>query len=203
MARMRTAAKRREILEGAAVVFARQGYHSATLSHVAKELGVGLGTIYRYFDSKAGLFRAIIETVTGEVVTAIAAESPTASETLDAYRAQVERIGRSLFESFKRNRAMATLLFVEAPGMSDDFRREMRLMLRFMAASTQAYLDNGVSRGFLRANLDTELTAILINALTYEGVRQYVEHQEAAPFLDRWLAAVLSLMFEGVGPRPG
>ena len=48
----RAADKRRQILEAAIHVFARQGFHSARVSDVAEEAGVAYGLVYHYFDSK-------------------------------------------------------------------------------------------------------------------------------------------------------
>lgn len=48
--------RRDEILETAAALFARHGYSATTTEMLAEELGVGKGTIYRYFPTKRDLF---------------------------------------------------------------------------------------------------------------------------------------------------
>jgi len=53
--------RRREILETAAEVFAKSGYHMTEVDVIADKLGVGKGTIYRYFPSKQKLFTAVME----------------------------------------------------------------------------------------------------------------------------------------------
>jgi TetR/AcrR family transcriptional regulator, mexJK operon transcriptional repressor len=55
-----SAAKRQQILEGAARVFAAHGYEGASMSQIARDAGVSKGTLYNYFDSKATLFAAFI-----------------------------------------------------------------------------------------------------------------------------------------------
>jgi AcrR family transcriptional regulator len=53
------AARRRdEILERAAAFFSEYGYPNADMQSLANELGVGKGTLYRYFASKEELFFA-------------------------------------------------------------------------------------------------------------------------------------------------
>ncbi len=47
--------RRRQILDAAAVVFARRGYHRARTKEIAAEAGVAEGTIYKYFKSKEAL----------------------------------------------------------------------------------------------------------------------------------------------------
>ena len=50
--------KKIEILNGAAAVFARDGYEGANVSHIAREAGVSKGTVYNYFPTKAEMFAA-------------------------------------------------------------------------------------------------------------------------------------------------
>lgn len=50
--------KQRQILRGAAEVFAEDGYEGASMSRIAACAGVSKGTLYNYFDSKADMFAA-------------------------------------------------------------------------------------------------------------------------------------------------
>lgn len=50
--------KRKQILLGAARVFAADGYEGASMARIAAEAGVSKGTLYNYFESKAALFSA-------------------------------------------------------------------------------------------------------------------------------------------------
>src|SRR5512133_1765205 len=51
-ARTPVADKRRQILDAAVRVFARQGFHSTRVSDIADEAGVAYGLVYHYFRSK-------------------------------------------------------------------------------------------------------------------------------------------------------
>jgi AcrR family transcriptional regulator len=53
--------RREEILDAAAKMFAERGYPNTDLQLVARELGVGKGTLYRYFPSKQDLFLASVD----------------------------------------------------------------------------------------------------------------------------------------------
>jgi AcrR family transcriptional regulator len=57
----RGAARREEILEAAAGLFARHGYSNTDTQLLADHLRVGKGTIYRYFASKQDLFLAAVD----------------------------------------------------------------------------------------------------------------------------------------------
>jgi len=51
---------RRRILDAAREVFFRDGFMAANLDEVAQKAGVAKGTLYRYFDSKAELYVAVL-----------------------------------------------------------------------------------------------------------------------------------------------
>src|SRR6266704_2010011 len=55
--------RREQILETAAKLFAKHGYANADTQLLAEELGVGKGTIYRYFPSKEEVFLAAADRV--------------------------------------------------------------------------------------------------------------------------------------------
>lgn len=54
------AESRRRILEAARDVFFRDGFMSANLDEMAEKAGVAKGTLYRYFESKADLYVAVL-----------------------------------------------------------------------------------------------------------------------------------------------
>ena len=58
---MRGEKRRRQILEAAVVVFAREGYEKASIAKVCTEAQIARGTLYQYFRDKNALFREVIE----------------------------------------------------------------------------------------------------------------------------------------------
>lgn len=53
------AAKRRQIMKAAETLFSGGRFHEVTMEEVAREAGVGKGTIYRYFRDKDELFSEV------------------------------------------------------------------------------------------------------------------------------------------------
>ncbi len=53
--------KAAQILRGATLVFAEDGYEGASMSRIAQEAGVSKGTLYNYFAGKAELFAAYVQ----------------------------------------------------------------------------------------------------------------------------------------------
>lgn len=52
-------ARRRQILDGATRCFSRNGFHTASMQDVLREVGLSAGAVYRYFTSKDELIAAI------------------------------------------------------------------------------------------------------------------------------------------------
>ena len=64
------AARKKQILDAAAAVFAEKGFHPTTIRDIAKHAGIADGTIYNYFENKSmlliGIFEQMRETVVAE-----------------------------------------------------------------------------------------------------------------------------------------
>ncbi|MEV4033373.1 TetR/AcrR family transcriptional regulator [Streptomyces umbrinus] len=60
-------ARRRQILDGAARCFARNGFHAASMQDVLKEVDLSAGAVYRYFSGKDELIAAIVTEVLGGI----------------------------------------------------------------------------------------------------------------------------------------
>jgi AcrR family transcriptional regulator len=59
--RMPRVARRAQILEAATDAFARAGYAGTSLDDIAREAGVSRVIVYRHFESKADLYRAVLD----------------------------------------------------------------------------------------------------------------------------------------------
>lgn len=60
-ARSRAARQRERILDAAEICFIQSGFHGASMADVATTAGMSAGLIYRYFDGKSAIVKAIIE----------------------------------------------------------------------------------------------------------------------------------------------
>ena len=60
--------RRAQLLESALPVFARLGYAGAGTRDLARAAGVSEPILYRHFDGKSGLFRAVLEEVEARIV---------------------------------------------------------------------------------------------------------------------------------------
>ncbi|MEU0523445.1 TetR/AcrR family transcriptional regulator [Streptomyces niveus] len=59
----RGAARKAQIFEAAATVFARQGYHGARMDDIVKQSGLSKGALYWYFKSKEELATGLVDQI--------------------------------------------------------------------------------------------------------------------------------------------
>ncbi len=91
---------RARILEAARIVFFRDGFMSANLDEVAERAEVAKGTLYRYFESKADLYVAVLSQDGRLFEDRLRATISDAVSPAD----QVRRTARFYFEHWIRNR---------------------------------------------------------------------------------------------------
>lgn len=94
------AVQRQRILDAARDVFFRDGFMDANLDEVARGAGVAKGTLYRYFESKADLYVAILSD-NGQVFQERMRE---AGATEGAASDRIRELGRFYFRHWTRNR---------------------------------------------------------------------------------------------------
>ena len=61
MAREKDEGKRQAIMAAAKKLFAQEGFHGASISDMARETGLPVGSIYTYFENKEDLIRSVID----------------------------------------------------------------------------------------------------------------------------------------------
>jgi TetR/AcrR family fatty acid metabolism transcriptional regulator len=133
------------ILESAAAVFARKGYHQATIRDIAELADVADGTIYNYYASKRDLLLAMTQHVIAD----------SAGQVLEAYQAEDDRdfltaILSDRFRFIERNsdfvRATMTEVWTDQRFRSQYFNQVIAPLLHSMEGYLQARIDAGSVR---------------------------------------------------------
>ena len=91
MAREKDEGKRQAIMAAAKKLFAQEGFHGASISDMARETGLPVGSIYTYFENKEDLIRTVIDEGWGEFFDGLTlalsrAESPERQFAIIIYR---------------------------------------------------------------------------------------------------------------------
>src|SRR5689334_7440337 len=85
-----------EIRDAAMRVFARKGISSTTMQDIASEAGISAGAIYRYFDGKDALVRAVFDECREENQARFEEARDAFGSPFDAFLA----VGRAVWDEF-------------------------------------------------------------------------------------------------------
>ena len=191
--------RRREVLDAAYKVFAEKGYHNAGMADIAREMGVGHGTVYRYFSSKLDLATAVLEELIVKITEVVVAESPESITTLDEYRDCLGRIGERFYSLLEENPEIHRWLFYEALSIDETVTARINAAFDLFAGYTELYLRNGIERGFLRPDIHTRETSLAINSMLFEAARRLPMTEPIDEDFKRvWSETIVGLILIGV-----
>ncbi len=159
----RTAEKRERIVEAAMRAFAEQGYQGARIEDIATELRIAKGSIFQHFGSKAGLFLAAYRRATESLPAWLDAPDEVAAGGFWAIlRFWLERTEHLVEQDWVPYR----VVLVGDYGADLSLRREInRFLLSEDPYGTLEFVEYGIRRGDLRADLDPELAASMLDWL--------------------------------------
>jgi AcrR family transcriptional regulator len=95
------------LLDAAAMVFARRGYHGASVEEIASEAGFSTGAVYSNFSGKEELFLALADREVEKQV----AEIHAVAESVEAGGEAAAEAGRQFQELLKRDRDWPLLFY--------------------------------------------------------------------------------------------
>jgi AcrR family transcriptional regulator len=107
-------ARREQILSVARDVFARRGYHNATIDDIALTAGVARGTFYLYFDDKRAIFSELIDRFATQITSSI--QRIVTDDPTRPVARQVHDNIRAILATCLGERAMTKVLFTDAAG---------------------------------------------------------------------------------------
>lgn len=122
--------KRARIIDAAIKVFAERGFHTATVSEIAKAAGVADGTIYLYFKGKDDLLLRLFD----EKMTELLAEARAELEREKSAPDKLARFIQLHLSLVERNPELASVLIVE-------LRQSAQFLKAADRAKLAAYVD--------------------------------------------------------------
>jgi TetR/AcrR family fatty acid metabolism transcriptional regulator len=111
--------RRRQILDAAIRVFARQGFHACRVSDIAREAGVAYGLVYHYFDSKDQVLNELFVERWSLLLQAI--------EEVDSRpippRAKLDAVAGFIIDSYRHDPELMKVIIVEVTRAANSFGR--------------------------------------------------------------------------------
>jgi AcrR family transcriptional regulator len=147
-------ARRDEIIDTSARVFARQGYHATGIAELCTVNGLGKGAFYHYIESKEELLAAIHDRVMDEVMLGadrVAAVGGTPS-------AQLTMLGVELLDVIHRYPDHVWVFLHEFPALTAERADQFRKRRRRYEQRVEEVLQAGIDASEFR-DVDPRLTA--------------------------------------------
>jgi AcrR family transcriptional regulator len=187
------ASSREQLLEAATRVFARSGYHGASMSEIAAEAGFSKGALYWNFTSKEDLFFALLDELDSHLSVLIAAS---ALVPIDEQRQQ--ELSRGLSAVLDNGRDVVRLfheysaLAVRDPKVAARYAaRNARIREELAASARMRHEASGVPLAIPPEDLATAMIA-LVDGLSM----QQLTEPDAVP--EELFGQILSLIDDGM-----
>jgi AcrR family transcriptional regulator len=184
--------KRGAIIEAARTLFAKQGYEETTIAEIARAAGVGVGTVYLYFQNK----RQILVEVSVSVNTSL----ETVMLSPDLLTVPVRQIPRLLIEeSFRKcheNIGVMSLFQVNVPSAEEV--TQLQVADQRIANALDTFFRQMIERRVLEP-FDTTMYAQMLNSLVGAVLKQCfaVEHGENEDLYRERLIELIERLFFG------
>jgi TetR/AcrR family transcriptional regulator len=191
-------AVRDRLIDAAVTLFATRGYAATSTREIVEAAGVTKPALYYYFDSKEGIFRAILEEaalLTAEVLRAGAQGS-------GPIRARIERLFLSMYEQFERHKTVVRFMNSVLWGPPQEIPRcNLGGLHAQFVATVRGLVEEGIASGELRPArpADVVRTLVALISYTFDVSLAFPRHAPGKAGLRR----DLDLLFRGLaGPAP-
>jgi len=147
-------ARREQILAAAVRVWVRDGFDRAPVEAIAREAGLGKGTIYLYFETKEAVLQAVIDRFS--LLPAL--EDWTAQQRDVPPERAIPELLRGLWDRLVERAPMIAAILSQGGARHENMRIFLERVVLPGNALMAGYLDSWVERGWLRP-LDTFVAA--------------------------------------------
>ena len=158
--------KRRRLIETTIRVMGRKGISNAKIEDIAREMGVSYGSIYSYFASKEDLAHTII--TMGIEIQRATFEQPV------EHRDTFSHIESVLERSLKLGREQPELICLwheMSLPYNAQYAEHTSELYRLGVVEWKGILGKGIERGEIRAGMDIDAMAFMLNALASQLLR--------------------------------
>jgi len=181
-------AAKSKIVEAARIVFAKKGYHDATMDDVAKEVGVSKGALYSYYRSKEDLLKEI--SLQGHLtLRTILNEMSKCTNLEDA----LEQVYTTITEKFRGNLhthfeiiALASHDSIIRNIVFEDYQKDI--------GAVEAFIEEKKKQGTIRIDVDARVLAELFTALYLGTLAKLLIGYPNKEVHDSWIKSMILIL---------
>lgn len=195
----KAAARRGALVEAAFAAFTERGYHATGVADIVRRAGVSHGTFYNYFENKRHVLDAVLDHGVRHVVESVVGDDrPGGSATTQDYVAGFRRMIERLAAVLEREPKLVEFVVLEAPAIDPDVVLRLVDLFGTFTAVTREFLLDGIAKGFLRPDLDADLTSEALLSLLTSMVLLAARGPLTAGERERQIDVLVDLAFTGV-----
>lgn len=162
--------KRRQILDAAVKVFARQGFNQCRVSDIADEAGVAYGLLYHYFRAKDEVLDTLFLERWDLMVEVIAEVE---RGPLDA-AGQLRAVASFIVDSYAHDPDLMKVIIVEVTRAANSFGRAHLPDIRRAYDGLATIVQGGIDRGELRSSVDATFAAMAFYGVVEQVLTQWI-----------------------------
>ncbi len=192
-------ARKKDILDAAAVLFSEKDFHEVTVDEIAGRVGLSKGTIYLYFKNKDDIFFSIIE----EKTKILFSRLQSAMEGDRPYLEKLKKLIKSYLLFFEEHKSFFKIVHSEKGRIDTQVKGKMK---KHMLDSFQAYISllqdfvkEGQKQGILKNLPPLTLTKALkgfMDEFTFHWIFMGAEGS-----LSEETQSIVDLFLHGVGNK--
>ena len=149
--------RRRQILDAAIRVFARQGFNACRVSDIAREANVAYGLVYHYFDSKDQVLNELFVerwSLLLQAIEEVDRRNVPAREKLDA-------VAGFIIESYRHDPELMKVIIVEVTRAANSFTRTHLKEIRQAFDLIAKIVRDAQATGDFRQDIDADFASML------------------------------------------
>jgi TetR/AcrR family transcriptional regulator, fatty acid metabolism regulator protein len=167
--------KRRQILDAAMRVFARQGFHTCRVSDIADEAGVAYGLVYHYFSSKD----EILDTLFLERWNVMLAAIAEADRSERSPRDKLAAIAGFIVDSYRHEPELMKVIVVEVTRAANTFGRTHLAKIREAYAQIAGIVERAQADGVFRSEITPEFGALAFYGSIEQVLTRWIFDRDA------------------------
>ena len=190
-------AQRKDILAAALELFSEKGYRNVSMSEIAEKAEFAIGTLYKFFENKEDLYRALLLEQAAKFSVALLKAIEEPDDEIEKLRNYVRVKG----EVFRANLAVIRLYFSETQGARQNvlagFDSEIRKMREDFLERLAAVFASGMKRKRFRRIADPYHLAVALEGLTNVFLFLWLDDPGRHPPPED-PDAILNILFKGL-----
>ena len=189
--------QRQEMLAAAFDLFSQKGYHNVSMHEIAVKAEFAIGTLYRFFDNKEDLYKALVLEQCDKFEDAVARAIGDGDDEVEKLRNYIQTKG----ERFRGNLPFVRLFLAESRGASFNIKagldEELRKRYYAFLERLASIFDSGIKNKRFKKIASPYYLAVALDSVLDASLLLWLDAPERHPFPED-PDTILDIFFRGL-----